>query len=260
MAPPSSRVSTPPSSECSLSADINGPFPLRGTNLKTEYQNRAFRMYFHTLLYPVLRPSQPLPHGPERPRPVGVCVLAFSPLGVGHRRPLWDEHGIVAEPTRTPRSLRQSPWNLTPEGAHGPVRLSKRDDANSPGRAILALCEHPEQALVPDAPHEPLGERPGKPAPRIDHEPRVLDQNRHIRSTEGRTGRAGLLGHDLGRVDGLYLWQVQVGPLQRDAEDILYLATLVLVGGNEDGFHGFSLQMPTVYRKDTDSWQVETQA
>jgi hypothetical protein len=44
MAPPSSRVSTPPFSEFSFSADINGPFPLRGTNPMTEYQNRGFGM------------------------------------------------------------------------------------------------------------------------------------------------------------------------------------------------------------------------
>jgi hypothetical protein len=33
-------------------------------------------------------------------------------------------------------------------------------------------------------------------------------------------------------------------------EDLLYFATLVLVGGHEDGFHGFSLQMPIVYRSE----------
>src|SRR5215218_7850965 len=90
---------------------------------KTEYQTRRFRCILHTLLYPTLRPSQPLPHGPERPRPVGVSVLAFAHLGVGHRRPPGDEHGIVAEPTGTPRFLRQSPRNFTPEGAHGAVSL-----------------------------------------------------------------------------------------------------------------------------------------
>src|SRR5215217_2963689 len=123
MAPPPSRVSTPPSSECSLSADINGPFPLRGTNLRTEYQNRVFRTHFHTLLYPAPSFSQPLPHSPEGPRPVGVFVLAFAHLGVGHRRPFGYEHGIVAEPTGTSRPLRQSSRHFTPEGEHVAVSL-----------------------------------------------------------------------------------------------------------------------------------------
>src|SRR3712207_5018230 len=99
----------------------------------TEYQNRVVRICLHTLLYPTLRLSQPLPHGPERPRPVGICVLAFAHLGVGHRRPLGNEHGIVAEPASAPRLERQCPRHLTPEGTHGPIRLSERDDAHGPG-------------------------------------------------------------------------------------------------------------------------------
>src|SRR5918994_6442455 len=181
MAPPPSRVSTPPSSECSLSADINGPFPRRGTNLKTEYQNHGFRSNLHTLLYPVLHLSQPLPHRPERPRPVGVCVLAFAHLGIGHRRPPGDEHRVISEPASTPRFGRQRPWHLTPEGTHGPVSLGECDDAHGPGRTVRAFWKHPEQALVADAPHEPFGERPGKAVPRVDHKPRVLDEDRENR-------------------------------------------------------------------------------
>src|SRR5215212_2726685 len=85
-------------------------------------------VFSYTLLYPVLRLSQPLPYGPERPRPVGVCIFPFAHLGVGHRRPLGDEHGIVAESPGAPRSWRQGSRNLTPESAHGPISLSERDD------------------------------------------------------------------------------------------------------------------------------------
>src|SRR5688500_12849053 len=121
MAPPSSWVSTPPSSECSLSADINGPFPLRGTISRQNTKTTGSVGILHMFLYPVLRLYQPLPHGPERPRPVRVSVLAFAHLGVGHGRPPWDKHGIVTEPTCTLRFLCQGPRNLTPEGAHVPV-------------------------------------------------------------------------------------------------------------------------------------------
>src|ERR671916_1581318 len=216
---PSLRTSASPFSGCPFSADIDGPFPPRGTTLRTtnritlfaasyaHFIDRFAQMYARFLGVFFILLLQPPTYLPEGPRPVRVFMLILTHLGVRETAPARDEDGVPPEPPLPPRLGRDLPPNYPLEHAHLPAAVRYPHRADGARRAVLP-GEHAEDALVADAREKPLGERPRQAVPRPDDEPRVLDEDRVRRGAQGFAGGACLLCRDLGKVKGLHLGHV----------------------------------------------------
>jgi hypothetical protein len=175
-----------------------------------------------------------------------IFMLVLTHLGVREPAPSRDEDRVPPEPPFPPRLGRDLSRDLSPENAHIPAGVRDRDRADGACRAVLA-AEHPQDALVADAEEEPLGQCSRQTIPGPDDEPRVLDDDGIRWSSQSVVGRTGLVGGDLGEVEGLYLGDVlgtQGGVYELDPEYPLCLAALVLVGGHEEGSHGAEVYNP----------------
>jgi hypothetical protein len=173
-------------------------------------------------------------------------MLVFAHLGVREMARLRDKDRVPPEAPLPPRLRCDLSLDLSPENTHLPPGDRDRDRADGARRAVLA-GEHTQDALVSDAREEPPGQRPWQTVPGPDDESRVLDDDRVRREAKGLTGGASLVDGDLGEVEGLYLWYVlgtQGGVYELGPEYPLCLATLVLVGGHEEGSHGAEVYNP----------------
>src|SRR2546430_5321754 len=123
-----------------------------------------------------LRTPKVREEGRHRPRPVGVAVLLrHRHLREGLRRSLGDENRIKSEATRSPFAGRDRPLALPMEDV---VRLSlpKEEGRLEPRGPRLRIGQEFQDTRIPEALVHVGGIYAGKPAERIEEEPRVIDQ------------------------------------------------------------------------------------
>src|SRR5690242_11759285 len=143
-----------------------------------------------------------------------AILLGSAQLRERPALPLRHEDRVPSEAVRPARRWRDDAARLAAR-RDDLAAVGISDRAGRRGGAIREGAEHPGDRLHARALLEPLHERAGEAAPRVEREPAVLDEHR---TRQHRVRGLRLLLDDPRRVERLRLGQVEVEPLDDEAQ------------------------------------------